>query len=193
MKGVVGELDLKFSPGDVPQMLSVIAVNTEDKMAVTDVKSHCVYVFDRDGNCSRKIGCKGLNPGQFSYPVGVFYVNNNEILIADQCNHRIQHVNIQTGTVLKSFGKRGSGKGEFSNPVDVCLVDEGRIVVTEWGNRRIQVLSQEAETISIFGDSGPEKLNRPMSCFLNKNMFLVADGGNNCIKVFDQSGTFILF
>ena len=188
---VLGELDLKFSTGDEPQMLSRIAVNTEGKIAVTVCKSHCVYVFDRDGNCLRKIGCRGLNPGQFSYPVGVSYVNNNEILIADQGNHRIQQINIQTGTVVKSFGKRGTRKAEFKYPLDVCLDDEGRLVVTEWGNHRIKVLSQDGETIFIFGDSGPEKLSQPTSCILYKNIFLVADGGNNCIKVFDRSGTFL--
>ena len=43
----------------------------------------------------------------------------------------------------------------------------------------------------MFGDSGPEKLNLPASCIPYKNMFLVADTGNHCIKVFDHSGTFL--
>ena len=191
---VVGELDLNFFTvftADVPQSLHGLAVNTEGKIVVTYFDSHWVYVFDRDGNCLRKIGSEGANPGQFKYPSGVSYVNNNEALIADNINHRIQHINIQTGTILKSFEKRGTGKGEFRNPADLWLDDEGRIVVTEWGNHRIQVLSQEGETISIFGDSGPEKLNKPISCILNKNMFFVADAGHNCIKVFDHSGTFL--
>ena len=189
---VVGELNLKFFPGDVPQRLYRIAVNTDGKIAVTDVRGHCVYAFDKDGNCLRKIGCEGENPGQFSCPGGVSYVNNDEILIADQLNHRMQHINIQTGTVVKSFVKYGSEKGvRLKTPLDVCLNDEEHIVVTEYGNNRIQVLSQEGETISILGDSGPEKLNSPGSCILYKNMFLVADGGNNCVKAFNQSGTFL--
>ena len=53
------------------------------------------------------------------------------------------------------------------------------------------MIAQQGETISIFGDSGPEKLKRPNSCIPYKNMFLVSDGDNNCIKVFDQSGTFL--
>ena len=127
----------------------------------------------RDGNCLRKIGSRGGNPGQFSFPVGVSFLNNNEIVIANRGNHRIQHINIQTGTVVKIFGKHGAGKGEFKNPLDVCLDNEGRIVVTDCINHRIQVLSQEGETISIFGESGPEKLNRPTSCIPYKNKFLV--------------------
>ena len=188
---VVGELNLKFVPGDEPKWLYGIAVNSEGKIAVTDINGHCCYVFDRDGNCLRKIGCEGENPGQFSYPAGVSYVNNNKILIADQGNHRIQCINIQTGIVVKSLGKYGSGKGEFENILDVCLDDERRIVVTDCGNHRIQVLSHKVETLTMFGDSDPEKLNEPSSCIPYKNMFLVADGGNNCIKVFDQTGTFL--
>jgi len=52
-------------------------------------------------------------------------------------------------------------------------------------------MTQEGETITMFRDSGPEKLNYPRSCIPYKNMFLVADGGNNCIKVFNQSETFL--
>ena len=168
---VVGEMDLKFFPGDVTRLLYGIAVNAEGKMVVTDISGHCVYVFDRDGHCLRNIGGEGENPGQFQYPTGVYYVNNNEILIADQCNHRIQHINIQIGTVVKSFGKHGAGKGGLRNPAGACLDDEGRIVVTECGNHRIQVLSQEGGAILIFGDRGPEKLNRPTSCIPTKTCF----------------------
>ena len=188
---VVGELELKFFPGDVPQGLYGIAVNTEGKIVVTHVNGHRVYVFDRDGNCLRNFGGDEENPAQFKYPAGVSYVSNEEILIADQCNHRIQHINMQTGTVVKSFGKYGAGKGEFKNPLHVCLDDEGRIVVTDCGNDRIQVLSQNGETILIFGDSGPEKLSRPISSIPYKNMFLVSDRDNNYIKVFDQTGTYL--
>ena len=98
---------------------------------------------------------------------------------------------MQTGTVVKSFGKYGAGKGEFKNPLHVCLDDEGRIVVTDCGNDRIQVLSQNGETILIFGDRGPEKLSRPTSFIPYTNMFLVSDRDNNYIKVFDQTGTYL--
>ena len=53
------------------------------------------------------------------------------------------------------------------------------------------MIAQQGETISIFGDSGPEKLTDPSSCIPYKNMFFVSDSDNHCIKVFDQSGTFL--
>ena len=189
---VVGELDLKFFPGDALQGLYGIAVNEKSDMAVTDNRGHCVYVFDKGGNCVTKIGSKGTNPGEFQYPDGVSYLNDNEVLIADYDNNRIQQLNIQTGTVMKSFGKFGTGKGEFKKPFDVCLDDEEHIVVTECGNNRIQVMSKEGESILTFGDSGSEKLIHPTSCIPYKNMFFVSEITNHCIKAFDlQCGTFL--
>ena len=187
----VGELKLKFFQGDQLHEPVGIAVNTTGKIAITDGIGHCVYIFDKEGNCLRKIGSYGKNAGQFQQPSGVTYLNDNEILIADQRNHRIQQVNVQTGTAVKSFGKYGAAKGEFSNPIDVCQDEQHRIVVTECNNHRIQVITQEGATITMFGDSGPEKFSYPTSCIPYKNMFLVADEDNNCIKVFDRSGTFL--
>ena len=158
-----------------------IAVNRKGNIAVTD--GHNVHILDKEGNCLSTIG--GRRDVGFR-PLGITYSTENEILIADDMNHRIEHK-----MLWKSFGKQGAGKGEFESPMDVCLDEQHRIVVTEYGNHRIQVVTQQGETISIFGDSGPEKLNRPTSCIPYKNMFLVSDGGNNCIKVFDQSGTFL--
>ena len=136
---VVGDLDLKLFPGDVIRRFYGIAVNTEGKIVVVDELGHRVYVFDRDGNCLRKLCGKRANCGQFNKPTGVSFLNDNEILIADELNHRIQHINIQTGTVLKSFGKHGAGKREFNSPVDVCLDDKGRIVVTK---RKMTVIAR---------------------------------------------------
>jgi len=180
---VVGELNLKLFQADELHDLRGIAVNTTGNIVISDYEGHCVYIFDKEGNCERKIGSQGGNAGQFDHPCAVTYLNDNEILIADQWNHRIQQVDVQTGTVVKTFGKNGAVKGEFSSPLHVCLDEQHRIVVTEFNNHRIQVLTQEGETITMFGDSGPEKLKRPTSCIPYKNRFLIADGENNCIKV----------
>ena len=188
---VVSELKLRLFPGDSLERLNGIAVNTEGQLVVTDNSGHCVYVFDKNGDCLRKTGGKGSNTGEFQYPNGISFLNDNEVLIADSGNYRLQRLNIQTGTVVKSYGKKGRKKGEFSWPIDVTVDDEERIVVTERDNNRIQVMSKEGESIFTFGDKGPEKLLWPTCCILYQNRFLVSDTGNHCIKAFDQSGTFL--
>ena len=164
---VVGELDLNLLEGERISNLCGIAVNTKGNIAVTDNGKNCVYIFDKNGKCLRKIGVKG----QFKYPCGVTYLKDDEILIADTNNNRIQQINIQTGTVVKTFGKEGEGTREFNLPTDVCLDEERRIVVTEMWSKRIQVMSCQGETISIFGNIGPEKLKEPRSCLPYKTSF----------------------
>ena len=107
---------------------------------MTDNLGNCVYIFEKDGSCLRKIGSKGSNTGEFQHPEGISFLNDNEVLIADYGNNRIQRLNIHTGTVVKSFGRKGKEKGELNNPVDVAVDDEERITVTECGNHRIQVM-----------------------------------------------------
>ena len=188
---VVGEFDLKFNQGQEFKGPSGIAVNRQGDIAVADYYGHCVFVFNKEGNCLQQIGKEGTDPGQFKNPNGVSFLNNNEILIADQSNNRIQHINIQTGSVVKTFGKKGEGKGHFNTPLSICLDDTERIVVSEFSNNRVQVMSKEGEALFTIGDSGPEKLSTPYSCVPYKNIFLVTERDNHVIKAFDASNTFL--
>ena len=183
---VVGNLDLNLLEGERVDDLFGIAVNTIGNIAVTDRGKNSVYIFDKNGQCLRKIGVRG----QFMNPCGVTYLNDDEILITDTSNRRIQQINIQTGTVVNTLG-RAVGKGEFHFPCDVCLDEERRIVVTEIFSGRIQVMSREGETIFIFGNISPEKLKQPMSCLSYKDKFFISDCEDHCIKAFDKSGTFL--
>ena len=180
---VVGKLDLNLLEGERVDNLSGIAVNTTGNIAVTDCGSNSVYICDKSGKCLRV-------QGQFRDPFGVTYLNDDEILITDTGNRRITQINIQTGTVVTTLG-RAVEEGGFHFPFDVCLDEERRIVVTEIFSGRIQVMSREGETISIFGNIGPEKLNLPMCCLPYKDKFFISDGRDDCIKAFDKSGTFL--
>ena len=188
---VVGELDLKFNQGQEFSGPSGIAVNKQGDIAVVDNLGHCVFVFNKEGNCLKQIGKEGVDPGQFKYPTGVLFLNDHEVLVTDALNNRIQHINIQTGTVLKTFGKKGEGKGHFMAPYSVHLDHANCLIVTETRNNRVQVMSKEGEALFTIGDSGPEKLSTPYSCISYKNIFLVTERDNHVIKAFDASNTFL--
>ena len=188
---IVGELDLKFNKGQKFRGPSGIAVNKQGDIAVVDNLGHCVFVFNKEGNCLKQIGKKGVDPGQFKHPTGVSFLNDHEVLVTDGSNDRIQHINIQTGTVLKTFGKKGEGKGHFMVPYSVHLDHANCLIVTETHNNRVQVMSKEGEALFTIGDSGPEKLSTPYSCISYKNIFLVTERDNHVIKAFDASNTFL--
>ena len=184
---VVGELDLK---GEIPQKPRGIAVNSKGLIAVSDRERHVILIFDKEGKFVRKLGCHGENPGQLNSPAGITFMNDDEILVADDDNHRIQQFNVQTGNFVKSFGKRGTGDGEFKNPKGICMDGGGHVVVADCWNK-IQVLTKDGKPVLTFGNSGPGELNGPRECFYHKNMFIVSDFWNYCLKVFDSSGKFL--
>jgi hypothetical protein len=168
-----------------------IAVNSKGLIAVADRERNCVLIFDKEGKFVRKFGCCGTNQGQLRGPASVTYMNDDEILVADEINHRIQRFNVQKGSFAKSFGKYGTGEGEFQNPQSVCMDGEGRVVEADFDNDRIQVLTKDGKPVFTFGDSGSEKLNNPTGCIYHKNMIIVSDSSNHCLKVFDGSGKFL--
>ena len=181
---VVDELDLNSLEGEQVDILVGIAVNMKKNIAVTDNGKQCVYIFDKNSKFQRKLELKGN-------PHGVTYLKGDEILIVDTNNDRIQQTNIQTGTVVKTLGKEGLGIGDFDIPGDVCLDEERRIAMTDFWNNGMQVMSRERETISIFGNFGPEKLTHPKSCLPYKDKFFVSDTENHYIKALGKLGTFV--
>ena len=188
---VVGKLDLH---GEMLEGPAGIAANSKGVIAVADMIGHFILVFDATGKFVRKIGSYGDESGQLNSPVDVTFLNDDEILVAERSNNRIQQLNVQTGNFVKSFGKLGSGDGEFKYPVSVCTTSDGCfIVVADFNNNRIQVFTMDGEPVFKFGDSGPERLDHPISCFFyqEKEKFFVADKDNNCVKVFDEKGQFL--
>ena len=136
------------------------------------------------------MGGHGNNAGQLLYPIDVIFLNDDEILVADELNNQILQFNVQSGEFVKSFGKEGRGDGEFRNPTSVCMDNKGQVVVTEFGNNRIQVLTLDGVPVFKFGDREPT-LTRPIGCVCHKNMFIVSDSGNHCLKFYDGSGRFL--
>ena len=186
---VDGELRLQNGTLQKP---TGIAVNSKGLIAIADFENNCILICDKEGKIVRQLGSRGENPGQLRSPTGVKFINDDEILVADQLNHRVQQFNVHSAqNFVHSFGRQGTGDGNFKNPVGVCMDDEGRIIVADYNNHRVQVFLRDGVTMLKFGDSGPEKLNRPMSCVYYKNVFTVADSGNNCLKVFNSSGKFL--
>ena len=186
---VDGELHLQNGTLQKP---TGIAVSSKGLIAIADFEKNCIVICDKEGKIVQRLGCKGENPGQLSGPVDVTFINDDEILVADEWNHRVQQFNLHSEqNFVSSFGRQGTGDGNFRDPVSVCMDDERRIIVSDYSNHRVQVLTRDGAPMLKFGDSGPEKLNNPVGCVCYKNMFIVADSKNSCLKIFNSSGNFL--
>ena len=169
-----------------------IAVSSKGLIAIADYGKNCILICDKEGNILRQVGCKGETPGQLHCPTDVTFINDDEILVADELNHRVQQFNVHSAqNFVNSFGRYGNEDGNFQYPTRVFMDDERRIIVSDFNNHRVQVLTRDGVPMLIFGDSGPEKLNNPVGCVCYKNMFIVADSLNSCLKVFNSSGNFL--
>ena len=169
-----------------------IAVSSKGLIAIADFEKNCIVICDKEGKIVRQVGSKGENLGQLNSPSDVTFINDDEILVTDEENHRIQQFNVHSAqNFINSFGRKGAEDGNFKNPASVCVHDEGRILVSDLNNHRVQVLTRDGAPMLIFGNNGPGKLNRPVGCVSYKNMFIVADSGNSCLKIFNTSGNFL--
>ena len=169
-----------------------IAVSGKGLIAIADCEKNCIIICDKEGKNVRQLGCKGENAGQLNRPVDVKFINDDEILVADEWNHRVQQFNVHSEqNFVNSFGRLGTRDGNFKNPSTVCMDDERRIIGADYNNHRVQVLTRGGAPMLIFGDSDPEKLDHPAGCVFYKNMVIVADCGNSCLKVYNSSGKFL--
>ena len=186
---VDGQLHLQ---NETLQNPSGIAVNSKGLIAIADHGKSCILTCDKEGKIVRQVGREGENPGQLSHPTDITFITDDEILVAGNTNHRVQQFNVHSAqNFVNSFGMYGTEGGNFKNPVSVCMDDEGRVIVSDFNNHRVQVLTRDGVPMLIFGDSGPEKLNNPVGCVYYKNMFIVADSLNSCLKVFNSSGNLL--
>ena len=187
---VDGDLNLQ---NETLQKPADIAVSSKGLIAIADYGKNCILICDKEGKIVQQVGCKGENPGQLGNPDGVTFINDDEILVADLSNHRLQKFNVHSAqNIVNNFGQCGSGDGNFQNPAGVCIDDEGRIIVSEYNpSHRVHILTRDGVAMMKFGDSGLEKLKNPVGCVCYKNMFIVADSGNSCLKIFNSSGDFL--
>ena len=186
---VDGELHLQ---NETLQNPAGVAVSGKGLIAITEFWKNRILICDKEGKIVREVGCKGVNPGQLSGPAGVTFINDDEILVAEELNHRVQQFKVHSEqNFVNRFGFYGTGDGSFNGATSGCMDDKGRIIVSDLNNHRVQVLARDGAPILKFGDNDPGKLNRPVTCVCYKNMFIVADSENSCLKVFNSSGNFL--
>lgn len=182
--------------------LSGIAVNSKGEIAVCDQGCDRLIILNEDGTFKETIGSSGTEKGNLSLPDGIAYNKSDHLLVSDYGNHRIQLYDCRVGKFCFSFGSGGSADGQFYFPCGLSIDEHDNIIVSDWGNKRVQVFDERGDfKLSFssqatfggkklgFGES--PKLSEPQHCIAFKNLYFMTDGCANCVKVFDESGTFL--
>ncbi|MFV2072260.1 MAG: hypothetical protein ACC742_06365 [Thermoanaerobaculales bacterium] len=81
------------APGENPRIKG-IAVDTLDRVWVSDALLDVVALFDTSGNYLMRIGNRGSQDGQFSFPTGIAIHPDGRVAVVDSLNRRIQILRI---------------------------------------------------------------------------------------------------
>ena len=163
-----------------------VTVNDRDEIAVTECDNHRVSVFSSDGTHLRSFGRKGNNNGEFYCPTGIAFDSLGNILVADRGNHRVQ-VFDRNGNFLSKFGEQGSRANQLKYPEGLSINGNGDIIVAS--NKLIKIFSSSGGYLRKFGGAG--SFVNPFHCIQHGQYFIVSDGGDHSIKMFDLEGKFI--
>ena len=162
-------------------------MNDQDEIAVTDCGNHRVSVFSSDGTHLRSFGRIGNNNGEFKFPSWIAFDSHSNIVVVDSNNHRVQ-VFDRNGNFLSKFGEQGSRDNQLEFPQGLSINGNGDIIVAS--NKLIKIFSSSGEYLRKFGGAGP--LVTPYHCIQHGQYFIVSDGGDDSIKMFDVGGSLFL-
>lgn len=111
-----------------------VAVDSQDKLYVTDFFQHRLQVFSSEGQFLWKWGEEGHGKGQLKFPADVAVDHQGNIFITDHDNDRI--------IVLSAEGQLIRIWENFARPYGITVDDKRNLFVSEWGSaHRILVLS----------------------------------------------------
>ena len=156
------------------------------KVYVADYGNHRIQILNPDLTFSSSFGSRGMDNGQFQYPLDVAFDSTGNVYVADGENNRTQ-VFTAEGKFIRKFGKKGGGNGELNFPSSISIDTNNVVYVAELYNRRVSVFTSEGKFLTSFGTkgSGPGQFSLPRGISVDKNgVVYVCDFGNNRIQIF---------
>jgi len=165
-----------------------IGFSKDGKWAVADFSSHCVHLYNSEGQLFKKIGdSKGSDNGQFSGPEGIAFDANGCLYVADSVNHRVQKFT-SSGEYLLLFGFLGTDDSQLKYPKGLAIHND-KVFVADSHNSRISVFFTDGTFHQIIGK---QQLCNPHDVAVaNGDELLVVDCTQNFIYRFTLEGNFI--
>ena len=171
---------------------SYTAIDSANRIIVTDTLNHRIQIFDSDGIHVLSFGSFGSAVTEFNQPTGIAVDLTGRIIVADSFNSRIQIFD-SAGNFIASFGSFGTTNGRLNFPSDVAIDSNNRIIVADSSNNRIQIFNSAGLYQSQFGvpGNGTGQFNIPQGVAVDStDRVLVTDSGNQRVQIFDISGVY---
>jgi DNA-binding beta-propeller fold protein YncE len=153
---------------------------------VVETLEHCVTILDEEGHFKKRIGRRGILPGEFNFPTSIWIDKFGKVFIVDAMNFRIQVLS-QAGELLSVFGKAGDATGCLARPKGIATDSEGNIYVADALFNVIQIFDMQGNFLYKFGMQGqnPGEFWMPAGIYIDDSDFIyVADTYNARVQVF---------
>lgn len=172
---------------DLVQRPCGIAVDpATGRIFVADATAHQVAVFDADGTLRRRLGRRGVRPGEFNYPTNLVLDAAGRLYVSDSMNFRVQVFDADLNPV-RQIGSQGDLPGYFSQPKGVALDTKGHLYVVDAHFEAVQIFDDQGDVLLTFGREGREagEFWLPAGIHIDsQDRIWVADAYNRRVQVF---------
>lgn len=160
----------------------------DDLLYVVDTGLHKVLIFDLKGVLQGEFGQRGVEAGQFNYPI--FLDTRNNIYINDALNFRLQVLNANYETI-GLFGHQGDVQGTFARSKGVGVDSDENIYVSDALFNAFQIFNPQGQLLLVVGSKGRNagQFQMPGGIHIDENdRIYVADTMNGRIQIFQYHG-----
>lgn len=162
-----------------------VAMTKDGHIPVADYANDRIQVFDPEGNFLYKFGVPT--------PSGVCVTSEGNIIVTDNTNNCVRMFSAE-GVPIRKFGGEGSGDGQFRCwtycPLSATVDHSDCIYVTDPDNHRVQIFNKDGHYLNQFG--GDNNFSPFGVAVSQKGHIIVADGGNNCVKIYQRAESAVL-
>ncbi|MEI6901229.1 MAG: 6-bladed beta-propeller [Bacteroidota bacterium] len=153
---------------------------------VVETAAHSISILTDKGTWKKRIGKRGVNPGEFNFPTSIWIDKLGRAYIVDALNFRIQ-VFDKEGELISVFGRHGDGGGDFARPKGIATDSNGNIYIVDALFNVVQVFDIAGKFLYTFGSQGHGKGEfwMPSGLFIDdQNFIYVADSYNSRVQIF---------
>jgi len=169
-----------------------IAVDSEDRIIVTDNILDIVQVYQSDGTFVFSFDGTGGAGAEFETPLAVAVDSNDRIIVSDSSRGLVQ-VYESDGTFNTRFNGAFGGGTPFVNPFAIAVDSENRIIVSDIGPDTIQIFDSNGIFITSFdgSDGGTAFAATTGLAVDNLDRIIVTDVALSMVQIFNSTGHFI--